>query len=176
MPLTDSQVGMIGEHLLCANLVHGSDGALDVFRPSVDDDHRDLAVGRRGAIGTAYVQVKTSRGPDAKGRILAAARWPKDSVYEHPAYLYAVLVVSGVAITNSWVVPSPDFNRLAYREAAGPRHVRLIMEAYLEREDRWAPFRLPPQRLGADLLERLDDLAAARLLLTLPPRMARTAT
>jgi hypothetical protein len=87
-----------------------------------------------------------------------------------------VLVVSGVAIAHSWVVPSPDFNLLAYHEAAGPRHVRLIMEAYLEREDRWAAFRLPPQRLGADLLERLDNLAASRLLLTLPPRVARTET
>jgi hypothetical protein len=174
VPLTDSQVGMIGEHLLCAHLVHGSDGALDVFRPSVDDDHRDLAVGRRGAVRTAYVQVKTSRGPDAKGRILAAARWPKGSVYEHPAYLYAVVVVSGVAIVSSWLVPSADFNRLAYHEMAGPRHVRLIMQAYLEREDRWAPFRLPPEQLGADLLGRLDNLAASNLLLTLPPRGAES--
>ena len=170
MPLTDSQVGMIGEHLLCAYLVQGSDGSLDVFRPSVDDDHRDLAVGRRGGIPTAYMQVKTSRGPDARGRILAAARWPKDAVYEHPAYLYAVLVVPRVAITCSWLVPSPDFNRLAYHEAAGPAHVRLIMEAYVEREDRWAPFRLPPPDLGSRLLERLDSLASANLRLTRPPR------
>lgn len=165
MPVSASQLGAIGESLLFVYATRGSDGELEFFPVAADDDGRDASVSRRGSVGSAFVQVKTTDGLDQGRYVRARARFRHDQVPAHPAFLFVLLLVPTVAVERAWVVPGPDFARLAYRYPAGPRHVQLIVTARPDGEDRWTPYRLPPAELGSRLLRSLHTLERSRQLL-----------
>ena len=90
--------------------------------------------------------------------------------------MYVVLLAPTVTIERAWLVPGPDFARLAYRYAAGPRHVQLIVTARPDGEDRCAPYRVPPMELGTRLVRSLQALERTRQLVLrdeLPPWFER---
>ena len=113
--------------------------------------------GRRGGIPAIAIQVKTARDVDRYGLVEARASFPAGHVREHPAFLYTVLLLDSVAIGTAWLVPSPDFNRLAYRQAARGRVV-LAFRGDPTRPDRYTPFLVPPLELGPRLLSVIDAL------------------
>jgi hypothetical protein len=87
----------------------------------------------------------------------AKADYPVDHVREHPAFVYAVLLLASVTIEAAWIVPSPDFNRLAYRHAEGRREI-LEFRGDPVRSDRYSMFRIPPLEIGPRLLALIDSL------------------
>jgi hypothetical protein len=134
-----------------------SDGELELFTPVADDDHVDATAGRRGGVPAIAIQVKTAREVDRNGSVEATADYPLGRVREHPAFLYAVLLLTSVRIESAWLVPSPDFNRLAYRRTAGDREI-LEFRGDPSRDDRYSIFRVPPLELGPRLLTVIDSL------------------
>lgn len=153
-------MGRVGELALALYAMVSSDGALELFTPVSDEDHVDVAIGRRGAIPSIAIQVKASPGPDAQGLVEATASYAKGHVREHPAFLYAVLLMDGTAVRVAWVVPSPAFNRLAYR-IAGDADEALEFRGHPDQVDRWSLFRIAPLDLGPHLLGVIDALEAA---------------
>jgi hypothetical protein len=87
----------------------------------------------------------------------AKASYPPGSVRQHPAFLYAVVLLSSVTIDAIWLVPSPDFNRLVYRTVSRGKEV-LEFRAYPSREDKFSNFRVPPLEVGPRLLAIIDSL------------------
>jgi hypothetical protein len=134
-----------------------SDGELQLFTPVADDDHVDATAGRRGGVPAIAIQVKTVRGVDRDGLVEAKADYPVGRIREHPGFLYAVLLLPSVTIETAWLVPSPDFNRIAYRVTSGDR-VRLEFRGDPSREDRYSTFRVPPLEIGLRLLAVIDSL------------------
>ena len=116
-----TQLGRAGELALDLYAMVSSDGELQLFTPVADDDHVDATAGRRGDVPAIAIQVKTVREVDRGGLVEAKADYPVGHIREHPAFLYAVLLMPSVAIESAWLIPSPDFNRIAYRVAAGDR-------------------------------------------------------
>lgn len=116
-----SQVGRAGELALTLAALVTSDGQVELFAPVVDDDHVDLVASVRGGLPALAIQVKTAAHLDAAGEVEARASYPAGEVREHPRFVYAVLLLEGVEIGACWLVPSPDFNRLAYRQVSAGR-------------------------------------------------------
>lgn len=135
-----------------------SDGELQLYTPVADDDHVDATAGRRGGVPAIAIQVKTAREVDRNGLVEAKADYQVGRVREHPAFLYAVLLLPSVTIETIWLVPSPDFNRLAYRHTAGDREI-LEFRGDPSRDDRYSTFRIPPLETGPRLLAVIDSLA-----------------
>jgi hypothetical protein len=152
-----TQVGRAGELALALYALISSDGELELFTPIADDDHVDATAGRRGGIPAIAIQVKTAPKVDRDGLVEARASFPVGQVREHPAFLYAVLLLDSVAIGSAWLVPSPDFNRLVYRQAA-PGRVVLAFRGHPKRPDPFTPFLVPPLELGPRLLSIIDSL------------------
>ena len=152
-------LGRAGELALALYGLVTSDGELALFTPVADDDHVDATGGRRGGIPAIAIQVKTSRDVDKSGQVEARASFPAGHVREHPAFIYAVLLLDldSVTIAASWLVPSADFNRLAYRNVDGARE-SLSLRAYPTRDDACSKFRVPPLELGPRLLSIIDSL------------------
>jgi hypothetical protein len=143
-----------------------SDGELELYLPVADDDHVDVAGGRRGAVPRLAIQVKTALHLDRAGKVEARATFTDGVPREHPAFLYAIVYIQAAEVRAFWLVPSADFNRLAYRGRVGQG---LQLHAYVSPDgtDRFTPFRLEPRQLGPRLLEILDGLPE-----TEPPRVA----
>lgn len=152
-----TQMGRVGELALALYAMVSSDGALELFTPVSDDDHVDITIGRRGAIPSIAIQVKAAPQPDPHGVVEANASFPVGDVREHPAFLYALVLMDRAVINTAWVVPSHDFNRLAYRIVKSDAEV-LEFRAYPDRDDKWWRYRVPPMELGPHLLSVIDSL------------------
>jgi hypothetical protein len=152
-----TELGRAGELALDLYAMVSSDGELQLFTPIADDDHVDATAGRRGRMPAIAIQVKTVRDVDRDGLVEAKADYPAGQIREHPAFVYAVLLLPSVSIESAWLIPSPDFNRLAYRVTVGER-IQLEFRAYPSRDDRFSDFRVPPLEIGPRLLTLIDSL------------------
>jgi len=152
-----TELGRAGELAMALYSMVSSDGDLQLFTPVADDDHVDATAGRRGGVPAIAIQVKTAREVDRGGLVEAKADYPAGHVREHPAFLYAVLLLSSVTIESVWLIPSPDFNRIAYRRTSGDREI-LEFRGDPVRDDRYSRFRVPPLAIGQRLLSMIDVL------------------
>ena len=152
-----TELGRAGELAVALYSMVSSDGELQLFTPVADDDHVDATAGRRGGVPAIAIQVKTAREVDRYGLVEAKADYPVGRVREHPAFLYTVLLLTSVTIESLWLIPSPDFNRIAYRRTDGDREI-LEFRGDPSQDDRYSRFRVPPLEIGPRLLSVIDAL------------------
>ena len=152
--LDKTQIGRAGELALSLYALITSGGGLEVFSPVTDDDHVDLVAGLRGGLPAIGLQVKTSDAVDAHGLVEARASFPDGQARDDPAFLYAIVLLHAVEIHALWIVPSPDFNRLAYRVRDKGRDV-LEFRASPTNPDAFALFRIDPMQVGPTLAGRI---------------------
>ena len=157
MKLDTSQVGKAGELALTLYALITSEGQVELYSPVVDDDHVDLVGAIRGGLPLIGLQVKTEDHLDKDGLVEARASYPQGTVREDPAFLYAVLLLESIKIRAAWLVPSPDFNRLAYRATTAGREV-LEFRAYPDRQDRFSIFQVDPLQLGPVLMSKISAM------------------
>ena len=167
--LTATQRGTAGEELFTACVTLTSNGDLELFRPTTDDDHTDVTIGKRGMVPALAIQVKTALSLTRQGFAVARMSFPEGKPREHPAFVYAIVYVLEATIDTAWIVPSAAFDRLAYR-GAGRRGkgIELQFMASPTRADKWARFRCGRLELGS----RLMAFIAALPPRTLPPRIS----
>lgn len=169
--LTNTQRGIAGEQLLAGCLILSSNGELELFKPVTDDDHTDVTAGRRGKVAALAIQVKTALRLDRKLLAVARMDFPEGKPREHAAFIYAIVYVTEASIDRAWVIPSADFNRLAYRgKGRRGKGLELQFMASPTRNDHWSPFRCGRLDLGPRLLAIIDSLPAT----TKPPRIQGT--
>jgi hypothetical protein len=152
--LDTSQLGRAGELALTLYALITSEGQTELYSPVVDDDHVDLVGAIRGGLPVIGLQVKTEDHLDKDGQVEARASYRQGAVREDAAFLYAVLLLESIRIRAAWLVPSPDFNRLAYRAITSGREV-LEFRAYPDRHDRFSTFQVDPLQLGSALIARM---------------------
>jgi hypothetical protein len=155
--LEGSALGTLVELLVEVEVLAGSDGRLIPSRMEPDVDHRDLVVADVGGFGALWLQVKGTTHPDKEGRIVAFANYRIDGIPESPRLLYLVCLVdvSQHMLARLWLVPSADFNRLAYREHdARAGRVTLQFSSVASGDGRWDSFEVPRLELG----HRLEPL------------------
>lgn len=155
-----STLGTLVELMVRAEILAGSGGRLIPSRVEPDVDHRDLVIAEVGGYGAVWLQVKGTSHPDGEGRIVAFANYPVDAIPESARLLYLVclLDVQQHLLARTWLVPSADFNRLAYREHdRRPGRVTLQFSCLASGDARWDGFEVPRLELGA----RLEPLVAA---------------
>jgi len=163
MALSDTQVGRAGEQLFAAIGSLTSDGELEFYRPETDDDHRDLEVGRKGHMGAAYVQVKSRTQVGADGYLRVHVEFPTGVPYDHPGFIYAILLLEPAATNTAWLVASPDFNRLTEHSTTRGGTLQLNFYARPGKEDRWSSHQLRAEQIGPALLALLAAVPDAQL-------------
>jgi hypothetical protein len=159
--LGGSTLGTLIELMVQAEILAGSDGQLIPSRVEPDVDHRDIVVAEIGGFGVVWLQVKGTAHLDKEGRVSAFATFPVDGIPESPRLLYVVclLDIQQHQLARIWLVPSADFNRLAYHEHLRTRanHVNLHFKCRAAGDERWDDFEVPRLELAA----RLEPLVTA---------------
>ena len=166
MGISKTQVGAAGEHLFCARVILGSQGLLELYRPVSDDDHTDVIAGRKGLAPALAIQVKTCRSLDRAHLIEVDSTFDSGEARSDAAFLYAVLFIPAFEIEACWVLPSPDFNALAYRTRSAAGHLSLNLRIKPEGDPRLDRFRVTPDGLGERILNATNG---ARLSSERPP-------
>jgi hypothetical protein len=149
-----------------AEILAGSDGLLIPSRLEPDVDHRDLVVAEVGGYGALWLQVKGTTHSDHEGRVVAFANYSADAIPESARLLYLVclLDLEQHLLARLWLIPSADFNRLAYREhSARAGRVTLQFSCRVGGDERWDRFEVPRLELAA-LLEPLVGVAGPATL------------
>jgi hypothetical protein len=149
-----------------AEILAGSDGRLIPARMEPDVDHRDLVVADVGGFGAIWLQVKGTAHPDREGRVVAFANYAVDAIPESPRLLYLICLVDlqQHGLARLWLVPSADFNRLAYRERSDhPGRVTLQFSCVAAGDERWDSFEVPRLELGARLEPLVRNVGPATL-------------
>ncbi|TME00844.1 MAG: hypothetical protein E6I71_16310, partial [Chloroflexi bacterium] len=113
MGLSDTQAGRIGEYLLAVYAMLTSDGALVPFQVDADDDHRDLVVAVKGKSTFASLQAKACFQLGESGFVQSNATYFESTIPRDPSWIYVIVLVLDLAPVVWWLVPAPDFNRLA---------------------------------------------------------------
>jgi len=158
--LEGSTLGTLVELMVRAEILAGSDGRLIPSRFEPDVDHRDLIVADVGGYSALWLQVKGTTHPDKEGRVVAFANYPADAIPESGRLLYLVclLDLQQHVLARLWLVPSADFNRLAYREhSSRPDRVTLQFSCRAAGDEHWDRFEVPRLELAA----WLEPLVAA---------------
>jgi hypothetical protein len=158
--LESSTLGTLVELMVRAEILAGSDGRLIPSRFEPDVDHRDLIVADVGGYGALWLQVKGTTHLDKEGRVVAFANYQADAIPENARLLYLVglLDLEQHLLARIWLVPSADFNRLAYREhSARPGRVTLQFSCLAAGDERWDRFEVRRLELAA----RLEPLVGA---------------
>lgn len=152
--LEGTALGSLAELMVEAEILAGSDGRLIPSKMEPDVDHRDLIVADVGGFGALWIQVKGTSHPDREGRIVAFANYPADAIPESPRLLYLVALVDleQHVLKRLWLVPSADFNKLAYRERdAREGRVTLQFSCLASGDARWDGFEVDRLELGRRL-------------------------
>ena len=158
--LAGTALGTVVELLVEAEILAGSGGRLIPSRVEPDIDHRDIVVAEVGGYGALWLQAKGTTHTDREGRIVAFANYAVDAIPESARLLYlvALLDLEQHVLARTWLVPSADFNRLAYRERSEKQdRVTLQFSCLAAGDARWDEFEVPRLELGA----RLEPLVAA---------------
>ena len=162
--LEGTTLGTLVELMVEAEILAGSDGRLIPSRMEPDVDHRDIVVAEVGGFGSLWLQVKGTTHPDSEGRIVAFANYPINAIPESSRLLYLVclLHVEQHLLARTWLVPSADFNHLAYRERS-PRAGRVTLQfsCLASGDGRWDRFEVPRLDLGARLVPLVAALGPA---------------
>jgi len=159
-------LGTLVELLVEAEILAGSSGRLLASRLEPDVDHRDLVVAEVGGYGALWLQVKGTTHPDREGRVVAFANYPADAIPESPRLLYLVcmLDLEQHLLARLWLVPSADFNRLAYRERSSHAdRITLQFSCRAAGDERWNSFEVPRLQLATKLKPLIGALGAATI-------------
>ncbi|GAC1692871.1 MAG: hypothetical protein PVS2B1_16190 [Candidatus Dormibacteraceae bacterium] len=177
MKLSDVQAGRIGEYMLTVYAMLATSGELVPFQVDADDDHRDLVVAVKGKNAFVSLQAKACFSLGASGFVQSNATYSVNSIPNDPAWIYVIVLILDLAPVVWWLVPAPDFNRLASQAPARRgRRVELHFRAHPDKEDKLSRFRTQTKDLGPRLLEIIaalpqatKPLPGAHLLMTTRP-------
>jgi hypothetical protein len=159
-------LGTLVELLVEAEILAGSGGRLIASRLEPDVDHRDLVVAEVGGYGALWLQVKGTTHPDREGRVVAFANYSAGAIPESARLLYLVclLDLEQHLLARLWLIPSTDFNRLAYRErSTRADRITLQFSCRAAGDQRWDSFEVPRLLLAARLEPLVAALGAATL-------------
>jgi hypothetical protein len=147
--------GFVAECLVMAYAILSARGRLDGFRPATDIDHKDLIVDQVGGFSNAYLQVKCATRLAEGIRVQCFARYFPNAIPSDPrfAYVFCLLDLKQMDLTRIWLIPSKDFNRLAYRSPSPGGKISLVFSAKVAGDPKWDRYLVDKRTLGPRLLE-----------------------
>ena len=162
--LEGTTLGTLAELMVQAEIIAGSAGRLIPSRVEPDIDHRDIVVAEVGGYGALWLQVKGTTHLDQEGRVVAFANYPVDAIPEDARLFYLVCLVDVEQhlLARIWLVPSRDFNQLAYREhSERAGRITLQFSCLAAGDPRWDHFEVPRLLLGGRLVSLVATLGPA---------------
>jgi hypothetical protein len=130
-------------------------------------DHKDWIVDKVGGFRNAYVQVKCCTALQVLGfRYQFRAAYHPEAIPSDPrfAYVCCFLDLKLMDLTRIWVIPSPAFNRLAYRSTQPTGKIEMVCAPLVAPDPVWKPYEVTKAGLGLALLELINTPADVKAI------------
>lgn len=152
-PMTQTQIGTIGEVTVAAQLMLGSEGRFSPFLPFADDDGIDLIVYDKvtGASLPVQVKARTSAKLGKSDTILFDVRRKTFSDHDGAFLLAILLDMTAGLIQRAWLIPMSELGSVA---RVGAEKLSITPSAKEGSQDRYTAFRC------IDMAEVAQRLAA----------------
>lgn len=152
-PMTQTQIGTIGEVTVAAQLMLASEGRFSPFLPFADDDGIDLIVYDKVTGLSLPVQVKARTSGRLRKSDTVIFDVRRKTFSDHDgAFLLAILLdMSGGLIRRAWLIPMSELGSVA---RVGAEKLRITPSAKEGSKDRYTPYRC------TDMVEVARRLAA----------------
>jgi hypothetical protein len=154
-------MGRVIEDLVEAYALLTAKGRITASRPSSDVDHKDFVFDERGGYRNIYLQVKGVTQVNVIGQVRMHVEFRTKKLLSNPRFLYlfCLLDVKSMRIGRMWLVPSPEFNRLAPRLRTRTGGVQFAFVA--GKKSKWDRFTVEAEELGAKLLNAIEETKQA---------------
>lgn len=154
MALSESQEGKVVETLVAAHLILGSDGAINVSTPMVDDEGVDLVLNLSGEAKHLLLQVKSRFTLTGKGayrsQVRRASFNPRKDLYLLFAYFDKQ---EGELGDTMWLVPTIDFSEKTKNQNMDRKY--LVFQTRFNSKDRWESYRVEKTQLPGKIVDVL---------------------
>ena len=161
--ISSKQKGDIAENRVAEIITLGSKGQLTCYTPNSDDDGIDLVVNPKGTIEPLFMQIKSRFGLQ-KGRFVQNVG--KTTFNSNP-YFYLLFIYfsqDSLEVEKLWLVPSMDFETVAYDKSAGKNYKSFyrISAGIKSQKDKWAGYSIDKAELGSSLQSLIKKLYQRR--------------
>ncbi|OLS37728.1 hypothetical protein [Bacillus sp. MRMR6] len=154
--VSSKQKGSVIENRAVELITLGSDGQLTCYLPQSDDDGIDIIVNKKGHFQSLYLQVK-SRFALNGNQFIQNVGISTFSSHESFYLLFFYFNTRTLEIECVWLIPSMEFEQLAYLKKAGATYkefYRFSANPYSD-NNQWSKFRYDKTALGNKLLSLL---------------------
>jgi hypothetical protein len=156
MPLSESRKGKVVETLIAAYLILGSDGAVNVSTPLVDDEGVDLVLNLSGEPKHLLLQVKSrfilTKKHTFRANIRRASFKEREDLYL--LFVFYDKEEDGLGRTM-WLVPSREFKDKTKNQSEERRFI--VFSSRFNSNDMWKNYRLDKTDLPDQIVTALKS-------------------
>lgn len=158
--ISSKQKGAISENRASEIITLSSRGRLTCYTPNSDDDGIDLIVNPKETFKPLFIQVKSRFILQKTGQFIQNVG--KNTFIADKSFylLFIYFNKETLEIDTLWLLPSIDFEKIAYEKGAGETYKSFFRFSANPKSsiDRWAKFTVDKNELGQKLLNIIDNL------------------
>ncbi|RPF54432.1 hypothetical protein [Aquisalibacillus elongatus] len=153
--ISSKQKGDITESRVAELITLGSRGQLTCYTPSSDDDGIDIIVNAKGEFNTLYIQVKSRFNLNKKKRFVTNIGCKTFKSHSSFYIIFMYFSPKDLEVETVWLIPSKDFEQLAYLISEGKSHKSSYRFAANPKSeiDKWAKYKVDKSQLGQQILK-----------------------
>jgi hypothetical protein len=158
--ISTKQKGDITENRASEIITLSSRGRLTCYTPNSDDDGIDLIVNPKTSFKPIFIQVKSRFKLQKSGQFIQNVG-VKTFLADQSFYiLFVYFNKETLEIDKLWLLPSIDFQKIAYEKKAGEKYKSFFRfsASPKSKNDRWAKYSIDKSDLGDKLLEIIETI------------------
>lgn len=156
--VSTKQKGDIAEARVAELITLYGDNEVSCFKPISDDEGIDLIVKPKGTLKSLYLQIKSRFGDDPTDIYTASVK--QGGVVDHYAMCYLFCYFDtkqGDLGDYVWLVPAPDFQRLA-NQLQGGKTLGFVAGRKRAESNKWDAYMIEKTDLSGAIIDRLKQI------------------
>jgi hypothetical protein len=158
--ISTKQKGYITENRASEIITLSSNGRLTCYTPNSDDDGIDLIVNPKGTFNPLFIQVKSRFKLQKTGQFIQNVQ---EKTFVADKIFYLLLIYFNketLEIDKLWLLPSLEFQDIAYKQKSGKRYKSFYRFSANPRsnKDKWSMFIVDKADLGKEILHLINGL------------------
>lgn len=157
--ISSKQKGYISENRASEIITVSSNGMLTCYIPSSDDDGIDIIVNLRNSFNPLFIQVKSRFNLSKSGQFQQNVGTKTFLANQNFFLLFLYFGSKSLEIEKLWLIPSIDFERIAFEKKAGKTYKSFFRFSANPKSlsDRWSKYSIEKSEIGNELILAINS-------------------